>query len=97
MNLPTLPKKEPRPIAVTVRLSKIAVDQLKSLSKTHNMSQADVIEFLILSAFDSSKSQKKSKKKTREIKFLSPEEIAISKLSTEEILDLLKKSSQNDE
>lgn len=48
--LPTLPKKEPRPIAVTVRLSKTAVDSLKALADTHNMSQADVIEYLIAQA-----------------------------------------------
>lgn len=45
--LPKMPKKEPRPIAVTVRLSKTAVDNLKFLADEHNLSQADVIEHLI--------------------------------------------------
>jgi hypothetical protein len=47
MALPTKPVKEPRPIAVTVRLSIVAVEQLKVLAKDHNLSQADVIEHLI--------------------------------------------------
>ena len=48
MALPKKPKQEPRPIAVTVRLSKKAVDSLKALAKDNNLSQADVIEHLIL-------------------------------------------------
>ena len=47
MALPMNPKKEPRPVAVTVRLSKASADLLKSLAKDHNMSQADVIEYLV--------------------------------------------------
>lgn len=47
MNLPMLPKKEPRPIAVTVRLSKRCVENLKMLANKHNLSQADIIEHLI--------------------------------------------------
>jgi hypothetical protein len=47
MTLPTKPKKEPRPIPVTVRLSKRAVESLKELANKNNLSQADVIEYLI--------------------------------------------------
>jgi len=47
MVLTKMPKKDPRPVAVTVRLSKTAVDQLKVLAKEHNQSQADVMEHLI--------------------------------------------------
>lgn len=47
MNLPMLPKKEPRPTAVTVRLSKGCVANLKMLADAHNLSQADIIEHLI--------------------------------------------------
>lgn len=47
MTLPMKPKKDPRPIAVTVRLSKRASDALKTLAKKNNLSQADVIEYLI--------------------------------------------------
>lgn len=50
MQLPVLPEKERRPVAVTVRLSKTAVARLKNLAKAHNMSQADVIEFLLAQA-----------------------------------------------
>jgi hypothetical protein len=51
MALPSLPKKEPRPVPVTVRLSKRAADQLKTLAKEHNMSQADVMEHLLQTEF----------------------------------------------
>lgn len=51
MALPSLPKKEPRSVPVTVRLSKKASDQLKTLAKEHNLSQADVIEHLLQSEF----------------------------------------------
>jgi len=47
MALPTKPKKEPRPIAVTIRVSSSTVQALKELAKEHNLSQADVIEYLI--------------------------------------------------
>jgi hypothetical protein len=47
VTLPRLPKKDPRPVAVTVRLSKRSSEQLRSLAKDHNMSQADVIEHLL--------------------------------------------------
>lgn len=47
MSLPKLPKKEPRPVAVTLRLSKKVADGLKTLARDHNMSQADVVEYLI--------------------------------------------------
>lgn len=48
MTLPKLPKKSPRPNAVTVRISKEAVKALKELADKNNLSQADVIEYLIL-------------------------------------------------
>lgn len=51
MALPKYEKKDPRPIAVTVRLSAKAVDALKKMAKDHNMSQADVIEYLIKQEF----------------------------------------------
>lgn len=57
--LPKLPKKEPRPTAVTIRLSKQAVANLKMLADEHNLSQADVIEYLIQQA---TKEFKKGKK-----------------------------------
>lgn len=48
--LPKMPKKDPRPVPITVRLSKKSADALKLLSKEHNMSQADVIEHLLMEA-----------------------------------------------
>lgn len=59
MALIKMPKKEPRPSAVTVRLSKKAVEHLKTLAKEHNRSQADVVEFLIQQEFKSYESKKK--------------------------------------
>lgn len=50
--LPKLPRKDPRPVQVGVRLSEKAADQLKKLADTHNMSQADVIEYLILQEYE---------------------------------------------
>jgi len=47
MPLPRRPKREPRSEAVTVRLSKRSADQLRSLAKSHNISQADVVEHLL--------------------------------------------------
>jgi predicted transcriptional regulator len=60
MSLPILPKKNPRPVAVTVRLSKEAVNQLKELADAHNMSQADIVEHLLAIEHDAYK--KRSKK-----------------------------------
>ena len=48
MTLPTKPQKEPRPIQLTVRLSKRVIEALKELAEKHNLSQADVIEHLVL-------------------------------------------------
>lgn len=48
MPLPRKPAKEPRPVPVTVRLSKTAVTALKRLAGENNLSQADVVEHLIL-------------------------------------------------
>lgn len=47
MALPSLPKKEPRPVPITIRLSKRAAEQLRTLARAHNMSQADVIEHML--------------------------------------------------
>lgn len=55
MALPKKPKQEPRPTAVTVRLSKRAVENLKALAKDNNLSQADVIEYLINQESESKK------------------------------------------
>lgn len=49
--LPYLPKKEPRPIPLTVRISRKSSEQLKALAREHNLSQADVIEHLIQQEF----------------------------------------------
>jgi hypothetical protein len=51
MSLPRRPKKDPRTEPVTVRLSKRSADQLRSLAKSHNISQADVVEYLLLQEF----------------------------------------------
>lgn len=47
MTLPRLPKKDPKTVSVTVRLSADIANQLKILSKDHGLSQADVVEYLI--------------------------------------------------
>jgi hypothetical protein len=47
MALPKLPKKEPRAVAATFRLSKSAMDDLRVLASAHNLSQASVIDILI--------------------------------------------------
>lgn len=60
MPLLVVPKKEPKPVVVSVRLSKTAVESLKKLAEAHNMSQANVIETLIRDAF--AEFQKKVKK-----------------------------------
>lgn len=65
MSLPSMPKKEPRPIAVTIRLSKVAVEQLKKLANTHNLSQADVIEHLIREEYDKESTIKENNPKRK--------------------------------
>lgn len=62
MTLPTLPKKDPRTVSMSFRVSKRTAEQLKSLAKDHNMSQADVIDFLIQQEFKTQE-LKKSKQK----------------------------------
>ena len=47
MALPNYLPKLPRPISVTVRLSKVAVEQLKGLQMKQHLSQSDVLEFLL--------------------------------------------------
>lgn len=61
MSLPSAQKKDPRPIPVTVRLSKKAVEMLKSLAEDHNLSQADVIEYLIKHEYQAIKKKSSSK------------------------------------
>lgn len=51
MALPVVPKKEPKPVAVSVRLSRTAAEYLRKLAEAHNMSQADVIETLLRQEF----------------------------------------------
>lgn len=60
--LPTLPKYEPRPVSLTVRLSERALKQLKALAANHNMSQADVLEILLQQAIERETSDGKKKK-----------------------------------
>lgn len=59
MALPIIPKKEPKPIAVSFRLSRTAVDCLKKLSEAHNLSQADVIEYLVKQEYKTFQEKKK--------------------------------------
>lgn len=59
MALPTKQKRDPRPIAVTVRLSETTAHRLKALAEEHNLSQADVVEHLVNEEFDNKKRPKK--------------------------------------
>jgi len=61
MSLPKLPKKEPRVVPVSVRLSKNTAEQLKTLAKEHNLSQADVLEYLVQNEFKNFENNKKTK------------------------------------
>jgi hypothetical protein len=56
MPLPFGHKREPRPVPVSVRLSKRAAEQLKALASAHNLSQADVIEYLLAQESESAQS-----------------------------------------
>ena len=47
MVLRPLPKKDPRPKALTVRVSTKTYEQLLQLAEANNLSQADVIEQLL--------------------------------------------------
>lgn len=47
MALQPAPRKEPRPIPVSIRLSRTTVQYLKEMGKSYNLSQADIIEQLI--------------------------------------------------
>jgi hypothetical protein len=47
MALPTLPPKETRPKALTIRISKRVYSLLCDLADTHNLSQSDVVTFLV--------------------------------------------------
>lgn len=52
MALPSLPKQHKRDRALTVRISEICVNNLKALAQAHNLSQSDVIEYLINDEMD---------------------------------------------
>ena len=58
MSLPTLEKKDKRPISVAMRLSKKTAEQLKRLAASHNMSQADVVTRLVEQEYLKSKKMK---------------------------------------
>lgn len=45
------PKKDPRPIPVTVRLSKKGADQLRRLSELLNKSQGEIVDELVQEEF----------------------------------------------
>ncbi len=51
MALPTRPKRDPKAISISLRVSKRAADQLKALAGAHNLSQADVVEHLVAQEF----------------------------------------------
>ncbi len=53
MALPSFPKRRPRSVPFSARLSAEAVEQLKTLATEHNLSQADVIECLLDAEFHS--------------------------------------------
>ncbi len=52
------PKKELRPIPVTIRLSKRGADQLRKLSEFLNKSQGEIVDELVSAEF---KAQEKKK------------------------------------
>lgn len=62
MPLQTIPKKEPKPVAISIRLSKTAVECLKNLADAHNMSQADVVENLLKQEYKHWQNDKGNKK-----------------------------------
>ena len=54
-----IPKRIKREKAVTVRLKQTTYENLCKLAKRNDVSQADVIEYLIEKAHDASKQKKK--------------------------------------
>lgn len=58
MALPSDSKRDARPIQVSMKLSEKAVSQLKTLAGAHNLSQASVVEYLILQEFKEFQSKK---------------------------------------
>lgn len=100
--LPKLPIKEPRPIAVTVRLSKRANEGLKILAKEHNLSQADVVEFLILETFNryvttrGEVSKDKGKKSKSKKPLPNKIQVLADSLTLEELLAIVDDRSHND-
>lgn len=61
MTLPRLPKKTPKTVSVTIRLSPDVANYLKVLSKEHGLSQADVVEYLISAEYKLYIERKKAK------------------------------------
>lgn len=51
MALTPNPKKDPRPVAVTIRLSKRGTEQLRKLSAILNQSQGEIVDQLIDAEF----------------------------------------------
>lgn len=51
MALKVKPKKESKPVSISMRVSKTAAECLKKLAEAHNMSQADVVENLLREEF----------------------------------------------
>ncbi len=47
------PKKEPRPVAVTVKLSKRGAEQLRHLADILNKSQGEIVDALVAIEFKS--------------------------------------------
>ncbi len=59
MALPTRPKRDPKSVSISMRVSKRAADQLRVLANAHNLSQSDVLELLIAQEFKEYESRKK--------------------------------------
>ena len=53
MTLPKKPTREPRPVAVTVKLTEQASKRLKALARENNLSQGEVVEYLVKSEWES--------------------------------------------
>lgn len=47
MPLPTKPKKDPKSIPASFRLSERTVKNLQILKEKHNLSKAEIIEYLV--------------------------------------------------
>jgi predicted transcriptional regulator len=62
MKLPRMPKQEPKTLSVTTRLSPKTARALKELAKAHNISQATVVEHLIMECVKEEEKRKNAKK-----------------------------------